>query len=167
MEICGNTYPPFVPPGATSEARTVRIIDGHYNLQFTVQDGEWITVNGEPCQVHYIDETHFRITGTFAMLLILGITTMILANKFFSLIHYLPEHVTNWIGQQFHNLGEKEDLAGARGTFATGGQATAGAVGGAIGSGVRAVQKYAQEKQNKDNAQTAGNARGYAEKDFM
>ena len=65
MEICGNTYPPFVPPGATSEARTVRIIDGHYNLQFTVQDGEWITVNGEPCQVHYIDETHFRINRQY------------------------------------------------------------------------------------------------------
>ena len=49
------------------------------------------------------------ITGTFAMLVILGIVVIMTANKFFSLIHYLPEHVTNWIGQQFHALGEKED----------------------------------------------------------
>ena len=47
------------------------------------------------------------ITGTFAMLVILGIVVIMTANKFFSLIHYLPEHVTNWIGQQFHALGEK------------------------------------------------------------
>jgi len=42
---------------------------------------------------------------------------IMLANKFFSLIHYLPEHVTNWIGQQFHSLGEKEDQAGAKNVF--------------------------------------------------
>lgn len=32
------------------------------------------------------------ITGTFAMLVILGIVVIMTANKFFSLIHYLPEH---------------------------------------------------------------------------
>ncbi|MBQ3060216.1 MAG: DotA/TraY family protein [Desulfovibrio sp.] len=57
------------------------------------------------------------ITGTFSMLVILGIMVIMLANKFFSLIHYLPEHVTNWIGQQFHSLGEKEDQAGAKNVF--------------------------------------------------
>lgn len=57
------------------------------------------------------------ITGTFAMLVILGIVVIMAANKFFSLIHYLPEHVTNWIGQQFHSLGEKEDQAGAKNVF--------------------------------------------------
>lgn len=57
------------------------------------------------------------ITGTFSMLIILGIVVIMLANKFFSLIHYLPEHVTNWIGQQFHSLGEKEDQAGVKGVF--------------------------------------------------
>lgn len=57
------------------------------------------------------------ITGTFAMLVILGITVVMAANKFFSLIHYLPEHVTNWIGQQFQSLGEKEDQAGAKNVF--------------------------------------------------
>ena len=57
------------------------------------------------------------ITGTFAMLIILGITVVMAANKFFSLIHYLPEHVTNWIGQQFQSLGEKEDQAGAKNVF--------------------------------------------------
>jgi hypothetical protein len=43
------------------EAKTIRIIDGHYNLQFTVEDGGWITVDGKPHQVHYLDETHFAI----------------------------------------------------------------------------------------------------------
>jgi conjugal transfer/type IV secretion protein DotA/TraY len=57
------------------------------------------------------------ITGTFSMLIILGVVVIMTANKFFSLIHYLPEHVTNWIGQQFHNLGEKEDQAGVKGVF--------------------------------------------------
>ncbi|WP_300909064.1 DotA/TraY family protein, partial [uncultured Desulfovibrio sp.] len=56
-------------------------------------------------------------TGTFSMLVILGIVVIMTANKFFSLIHYLPEHVTNWIGQQFHALGEKEDQAGVKNVF--------------------------------------------------
>lgn len=60
MEIRGNAYPPFLPPGAATEARIIRIIDGHYNLQFTVEDGGWITVDGKPYQLHYMDETHFR-----------------------------------------------------------------------------------------------------------
>lgn len=57
------------------------------------------------------------ITGTFSMLVILGIVVIMAANKFFSLIHYLPEHVTAWIGQQFHALGEKEDQAGVKNVF--------------------------------------------------
>jgi hypothetical protein len=65
MEMRGNPYPPFVPPGAALESRTVRIIDGHYNLQFTVEDGGWISVDGKPYQVNYIDETHFRINRQY------------------------------------------------------------------------------------------------------
>jgi len=57
------------------------------------------------------------ITGTFSMLVILGIVVIMLANKFFSLIHYLPEHVTAWIGQQLHSLGEKDDQAGVKNVF--------------------------------------------------
>jgi conjugal transfer/type IV secretion protein DotA/TraY len=57
------------------------------------------------------------ITGTFSMLVILGIVVIMTANKFFSLIHYLPEHVTAWIGQQFHSLGEKEDQSGVKNVF--------------------------------------------------
>lgn len=57
------------------------------------------------------------ITGTLSMLVILGIVVIMTANKFFSLIHYLPEHVTAWIGQQFHSLGEKEDQAGVKNVF--------------------------------------------------
>ena len=85
------------------------------------------------------------ITGTVSMLVILGVTVIMLANKFFSLIHYLPEHVTNWIGQQFHSLGEKEDQAGAKNVFmgstgavseaGRGGKELAGRVGGNKGAG--------------------------------
>ena len=64
------------------------------------------------------------ITGTLAMAVILGSVVMVLANKFFSLIHYLPEHVTNWIGQQFHNLGEKEDQSAAKGVLNAGANVT-------------------------------------------
>lgn len=46
------------------EARTIRIIDGRYNEQFRVADGGYITVDGEPYQLHYCDETHFRIGST-------------------------------------------------------------------------------------------------------
>jgi len=61
----GNPYPPFVPPGATKESRIIRIIDGHYNLQFEVADGGFITVDGKAHQVHYIDETHFKLGGQY------------------------------------------------------------------------------------------------------
>lgn len=57
------------------------------------------------------------MTGTFSMLVILGVVVIMAANKFFSLIHYLPEHVTSWIGQQFHSLGEKEDQSGVKNVF--------------------------------------------------
>lgn len=60
MELHGNAYPPFVPPGATQEAKIIRIIDGRYNPHFTVRDGECITVDGKLYRLHYIDETHFR-----------------------------------------------------------------------------------------------------------
>ena len=57
------------------------------------------------------------ITGTFSMLVILGAVVIMTANKFFSLSHYLPEHVTAWIGQQLHGLGEKEDQSGVKNVF--------------------------------------------------
>lgn len=63
--MLGNPYPPFVPPGATSDERMIRIIDGHYNLQFTIPDVAFITVDGKAHQIHYIDETHFKIAGQY------------------------------------------------------------------------------------------------------
>ena len=45
------------------ETKMIRIIDGHYNLQFTVQDGGYISVDGKPYQLRYLDETHFDISG--------------------------------------------------------------------------------------------------------
>ena len=70
-------------------------------------------------------------TGMIAMTVILGSVVMILVNKFFSLIHYLPEHVTNWIGQQFHSLGEKEDQSAAKGVLSAGASVTSETLGGA------------------------------------
>ena len=59
----GSFIPPFTPdhPNATSPERVIRIIDGSYNLQFTVQDGHEIIVDGYIHQLFYVDETHFRI----------------------------------------------------------------------------------------------------------
>ena len=42
------------------ETRTIRIIDGRYNPQFTVQDGGCITVDGKLYRLRYCDETHFK-----------------------------------------------------------------------------------------------------------
>jgi len=88
------------------------------------------------------------ITGTFSMLVILGIVVIMLANKFFSLIHYLPEHVTNWIGQQFHSLGEKEDQSGVKGVF----------VGStnAVNSGVQGVKELRNQIASKNRGGTGG-----------
>jgi len=107
------------------------------------------------------------ITGTFAMLFILGITVMMLANKFFSLIHYLPEHVTNWIGQQFHSLGEKEDQAGAQGAFSTSGQAGAGVAGSVVKAGVEARKAARAEKNKNAGKGQSGTGTGYSERDFL
>ena len=63
MNMYDLGFLPCTPPEAVKEARTIRIIDGRYNLQFTVEDGGWITVNGKPYQLEYLDETHFRAVG--------------------------------------------------------------------------------------------------------
>lgn len=84
------------------------------------------------------------ITGTIAMAVILGTIVMILANKFFTLIHYLPEHVTNWIGQQFHSLGEKEDQGAAKGVFISAAN---------VSSETRHGAKQAYEGNAKNSAQ--------------
>jgi hypothetical protein len=88
------------------------------------------------------------ITGTFSMLVILGIVVIMTANKFFSLIHYLPEHVTNWIGRQFHSLGEKEDQAGVKGVF----------VGSAnvVSSGAHGVRELRTEIMRQNAGRNAG-----------
>ena len=92
------------------------------------------------------------ITGTLAMTVILGSTVMILANKFFSLIHYLPEHVTNWIGQQLHNLGEKEDQSAAKNIFTAGASATS-----ETRSGVK--QEYEKTKMQERQMNANGGAK--------
>ena len=89
------------------------------------------------------------ITGTISMLIIMGIVVIMMANKFFSLIHYLPEHVTNWIGQQFHSLGEKEDQSGVKGVF----------VGStsAVSSGAEGAKNLRQTVMNSAHRSEQGN----------
>lgn len=90
------------------------------------------------------------VTGTISMMVILGTTVIMLANKFFGLIHYIPEHVTNWIGQQMHSLGEKEDQSGAKGVFV----GSTDAVSGLRGlSGVKL-----NKKANAESVQPQGGA---------
>jgi hypothetical protein len=88
------------------------------------------------------------ITGTFSMLIILGIVVIMTANKCFSLIHHLPEHVTNWIGQQFHSLGEQSDQAGVKGVF----------VGStnAVSSGAHGAKELRSELRRNTGRGTAG-----------
>ncbi len=74
-------------------------------------------------------------TGTIAMVILLGFVILIFAKKLFMLISYLPEHVTNWIGQQFQPLGEREDLQGTLAVGKTAGGAIGGGVGGFRGAG--------------------------------
>lgn len=97
------------------------------------------------------------ITGTISMMVILGTVVIMLANKFFSLIHYLPEHVTNWIGQQFHSLGEKEDQAGAKGVFMG---STSGVSEGGRGT-KEALEKSGYGKKTAQ-AKSGGNERSSA-----
>jgi conjugal transfer/type IV secretion protein DotA/TraY len=101
------------------------------------------------------------LTGTFSMLIILGIVVIMTANKFFSLIHHLPEHVTNWIGQQLHSLGEQADQSGVKNVFVGSTNAvSSGAQGaqslrselrrGANGKGKVASSSTAQESAASD-----------------
>ncbi|MDR2668395.1 MAG: hypothetical protein LBC14_00405 [Desulfovibrio sp.] len=64
--VGGSYIRPFVVEGEmTREPREIRIIDGSYNEKFCVPDGGYITVDGTPYQLHYVDETHFSINGTY------------------------------------------------------------------------------------------------------
>ena len=46
------------------DTKKIRIIDGHYNLQLTEEDGGQTSVDGKPYHVRYLVETHFDIAGT-------------------------------------------------------------------------------------------------------
>ena len=90
------------------------------------------------------------ITGTISMLIIMGIVVIMMANKFFSLIHYLPEHVTNWIGQQFHSLGEKEDQSGVKGVFVGSTSAVSSGAEGAKGLRQTVMNSAHRSEQGND-----------------
>ncbi len=57
------------------------------------------------------------IIGTICFIVILGSVIIMAANKIFGLITWLPDHVSNWIGQQLHSLGEDNDVSTAKGAF--------------------------------------------------
>jgi hypothetical protein len=60
----GRYIRPFVIEGLmTREPREIRIIDGHYNEKFRLPDGGFISVDGKPYQLHYLDETHFAVNA--------------------------------------------------------------------------------------------------------
>jgi len=90
------------------------------------------------------------ITGTFSMLVILGVVVIMTANKFFSLIHYLPEHVTNWIGQQFQSLGEREDQSGVKGVFVGSTNAVSSGAEGAKGLRQNVLSSAPHSSQGDD-----------------
>lgn len=71
------------------------------------------------------------IGAFFAFAVILGITIIVAAYKIFGLISYLPEKVTNWIGQQLHSLGESGDAHSAAGQYGGAGGYSNKVVGGA------------------------------------
>lgn len=99
-----------------------------------------------------IGQTKFLgLVGTISMCIILGAVVIMAANKFFSLIHYLPEHVTNWIGQQLHSLGEKEDQAGAKAVVA-------GSTNAISESGREAHQRFKSGKPGGGKGGGSGNA---------
>jgi conjugal transfer/type IV secretion protein DotA/TraY len=110
------------------------------------------------------------LTGAFSMLVILGIVVIMTANKFFSLIHYLPEHVTNWIGQQVHSLGEKEDQSGVKNVFVGSTNAISSGGHGAkelrseVRRGGNAVQSNASPGAKETEAPAKG--AGVSERDF-
>jgi hypothetical protein len=61
----GSPIRPFIIEGEmTRDPREIRIIDGHYHEKFRVPDGGYITVDGKPYQLHYLDETHFYVKGS-------------------------------------------------------------------------------------------------------
>lgn len=58
--------PRFCVPEMQAQApaiKMIRIIDGQYNEKFCVADGGFITVDGKPYQLRYLDETHFETCG--------------------------------------------------------------------------------------------------------
>ncbi len=57
------------------------------------------------------------IIGTICFIVILGSVIIMASNKIFGLITWLPDHVSNWIGQQLHSLGEDNDVSTAKSAF--------------------------------------------------
>ncbi len=90
-------------------------------------------------------------TALISMLVLLGIIVIMLANKFFGLIHYVPEHVTNWIGQQMHSLGEKEDQSGAKNIFAGSMNVINSGAHGLEQKGSKMLSSLMPKKKNPEN----------------
>ncbi len=94
------------------------------------------------------------IIGTLCFIFILGTVVMMSINKIFGLITWLPDHVTNWIGQQLHSLGEDGDVSAAKGSF-TGGAGSAsmnhdGKAAKSVGDTAKAVGGAVKNKFSKN-----------------
>ncbi len=59
------------------------------------------------------------LIGTICFIVIIGTIIVMSANKIFGLITWLPDNVSNWIGQQLHSLGEDRDIDVAKGAFSS------------------------------------------------
>ncbi len=57
------------------------------------------------------------LTGSLSFTVIIGSIIVMAANKIFGLITWLPDNVSNWIGQQLHSLGEDNDVNTAKHAF--------------------------------------------------
>jgi len=97
----------------------------------------------------------YGVLATFAFVFLGGSLFVVVTQKFFGLITWLPEHVTKWVGQQAETLGEAQDEAKNRAMFV----GAAMGVGGAANSAANGI-KNAVKNKNNDNGGGNGQQNG-------
>jgi hypothetical protein len=104
------------------------------------------------------DDNTFGVVSTFAFIVLGGSLFVIVAQKFFGLITWLPEHVTAWVGQQVQNLGEGQDESKTRMAMAA--AAGGGGVGGAVTGGLQRAKRRDSGGSNDDGGNDDGSGGG-------
>jgi hypothetical protein len=105
------------------------------------------------------DDNSFGVVSTFAFVVLGGSLFVVVAQKFFGLITWLPEHVTAWIGQQVATLGEGQEESKTRMAMAA--AAGGGGVGGAVTGGLqRAKRRDGGGGSNDDSGDDDGGGSG-------